>query len=341
MNHKTPKVVQIIKTSSFGEKKEEIILFDNGKFCDEPIEIHSNSIYTTPKNQANWNQTLYTKFIVNLGGSEFIRKFELKCTGDNREFAIIKYDKSTETSEITIKIKPDEWKTQLVSEIKSVEKNFYLTEEELLIEAHNLLKKEYIWTHFRNQVEIAGRIADGLAFVGSEKQYNAKIIGFEVKTNHDNYSRLFDQISAYQSICDEVYLVVEDRSPPKDLPVYVGIIHVINGKSKIHRRATSLKHSIDPDECWNTLLKSICIHAGLKRDTPLTSFFDTVENIKRKLIWNQFVIGFHQTYVKEYVPLSDDEKRLLQLFFNEFIEDDNSNESVKYLTLDKFIGGNK
>lgn len=48
------------------------------------------------------------------------------------------------------------------------------------------------------------------------------------------------------------------------------------------------------------------------------------------------MIGFHQTYVKEYVPLLDDEKRLLQLFFNEFIEDDNSNESVKYLTLDKW-----
>ena len=170
-----------------------------------------------------------------------------------------------------------------------------------------------------------------------EKQYNAKIIGFEVKTNRDNYSRLFNQISAYQSICDEVYLVVEDRSPPKDLPIYVGIIHVIDGNAKIHRRATSLKHSIDPGECWKTLLKSICIHAGLKRETPLTSFFDTVENIKRKLIWNQFVIGFHQTYVKEYVPLSNDEKRLLQLFFNEFVEDDKSKDSIKYLTLDKLI----
>ena len=216
-----------------------------------------------------------------------------------------------------------------------------MSEEELLIEAHNLLKQEYSWIHFQNQIEIDGRIADGLAFVGSEKKYNAKIIGFEAKTNRDNYSRLFDQISAYQSICDEVYLVVEDRSPPKDLPVYVGIIHVIDGKSEILRKATSLKHSIDPGECWKTLLKNICIHAGLKRNTPLTSFFDTVENIKRKLIWNQFVIGFHQTYVKAYVPLTDDEKRLLQLFFNEFVEGDNSKELVTYLTLDKFIGDDK
>ncbi|MCK5611948.1 hypothetical protein KAR91_59310 [Candidatus Pacearchaeota archaeon] len=336
MNHKTPTVIQVINYPLFGEKTEDIILFDNGEYRDEPVDKPSTGAFTPPEEQAKWQQTLYTKFIVKLGGSEFTRKVELHCTGENREFAIIEHDKSAGNSTITIKIKPEEWKTQLISEIKTVEKNFYLSEEELLIEAHNLLKQEYGWIHFRNQVEIAGCIADGLAFVGSEKQYNVKIIGFEAKTNRDNYSRLYDQLSAYQSICDGVYLVVEDRSPPKDLPFYVGIIHVIDGKAKIQRRATSLKHSIDPEECWKTLLKSICIHAGLKRETPLTTFFDTVENIKRKLIWNQFVIGFHQTYVKEYVPLSDDEKRLLQLFFNEFVEDKNDKELVKYLTLDKF-----
>lgn len=71
MNHKTPKIIKVINYPLFGEKTEDIILFDNGKFRDEPIEIHSNSMYTTPIKQANWKQTLDTEFIVNLGGSLF------------------------------------------------------------------------------------------------------------------------------------------------------------------------------------------------------------------------------------------------------------------------------
>ncbi len=57
------------------------------------------------------------------------------------------------------------------------------------------------------------------------------------------------------------------------------------------------------------------------------------------MIWNQFVIGWHQTYVKEYVPLTDDEKKLIRLFFEtnkekNSAEDIENKSLVKILTLD-------
>ena len=207
-----------------------------------------------------------------------------------------------------------------------------------MIASHDLLKGEYSWVHFKRQVEIDGCIVDGLAFVNHCNNYNSntKIIGFEAKTNHDNYKRLYNQINSYLSICDEVYLVIEDKEIPKDLPFYVGVIQVRDSISNITRRAASLKHSADVGDCWKTLLKNLCVNIGLKRETPLIRFFNTIENIKRKMIWNQFVVGWHQTYVEEYVSLTDDEKKLIKLFFDtEKAEDVKS--LVKLLTLDDFF----
>ena len=208
-----------------------------------------------------------------------------------------------------------------------------LLEEDLINAAFNLIQKEFSWSseveavHTRRQVEISGCIADGLAFINAPPS-PSKIIGLEAKTDGDNFSRLYGQVSAYLAICDEVYLVVEKKKPPIHLPFYVGIIKATGfKKAEIVKYATNLKHTINAGECWSTLLKAFIHHTGVdvairKNDNATGSgaksaldFFDAVETIKRKLIWNQFVVGFHQTYVKEYIPMSGEEKRIVKAFF--------------------------
>ena len=208
-----------------------------------------------------------------------------------------------------------------------------LLEEDLINAAFNLIQEEFVWSeekeavHTRQQVEIGGCIADGLAFVNAPPK-PSKIVGLEAKTDGDNFSRLYGQVSAYLSICDEVYLVVQGKKPPLHLPFYVGVIRVEGyKKAEVVNYATSLKHTINAGECWATLLKAFIHHTGVdvtirKNDNATGSgaksaldFFDAVETIKRKLIWNQFVIGFHQTYVKEYIPMNMEEKRIVKAFF--------------------------
>lgn len=164
------------------------------------------------------------------------------------------------------------------------------------------------------QIEIAGCIADGLIFLNEPPRFS-RIIGLEAKTNKDNYSRLYNQVNAYLAICDEVYLVIQDKVIPQDLPFYVGVIRV-NEEIEIERYATSLKHSINASEMWVTLLKGFSLHCKVPKESDIWGFFNAIENIKRKLIWNQFVVGFHQAYVKDYIPLIESEKRIVKEYFN-------------------------
>jgi|Deesub1362B_J571_1020462.scaffolds.fasta_scaffold02558_5 hypothetical protein len=204
-------------------------------------------------------------------------------------------------------------------EIRKILNNFQsgriiLSEHEMLSIVYDLLKREYNFPFFKTHVEIAGSIADGLAFVQDSSYRPAKIIAFEVKSDKDNFSRLKRQVESYIHLADEVYLVVQNKKIPKDLPFFVGVISC-SGEPRILRRAIDVKHSIDGFELWAQMVKNVNRKVGLPLETDLKKFFATVETLKRKLIWNQFVIGFHQSYVKEYLPLTSEEKRILKRVF--------------------------
>jgi hypothetical protein len=330
MKNSSPKVIRV--------RAGEHILFDGSisEVCVEERRLYFPP--DSPAEVANQQHIFLCEFVIEFGGKEYIRSdIQLHCRKNNRKILKIEKDKDERYNSgyVSFLIEPLEWKAELVNLIKQHEDEFYLSEYELLNVSSDLLKGEYPWVHFKRHVEIDGCIVDGLAFVGKSNNYdsNTKIIGFEIKTNRDNYRRLYDQINSYLSICDEVYLVIEDKKTPKDLPFYVGIIRVQDSTTQIERRAVSLKHTIDSGEHWKTLLKNFCTSIDLKRSTPLIEFFDTVENIKRKLIWNQFVVGWRKTYVKEYVALTDNEKRLLRIFFADRIDE----PLVKILTLDHFF----
>ena len=321
-------MTEVVKVVYYMCGKEEIVLFENGRVIDAPIEQKEILFHwrNSAEEQANEKKRLNCDFHIKHGNRVFVRDYiHLKIPEMEREILSIKSGgKSSDT--IAYLIQKNEFEGELQKEIEKQEEGFCLSEKELIEEADNIMNGIHKWRYFRTHIEIDGRIADGLAFVGEESCFNAKIIGFEAKSNKDNYSRLYEQLNSYLSICDEVYLIVEDKKIPKDLPFYVGVIRVEKGKGQIIRNAQSLKHSIDVNECWSTLLKAFNTHAGLERKQNTLSFFNSVENIKRKLIWNQFVIGFHQTYVKDYIPLTVEERKIVRAFFGESYQMEWKNE---------------
>ena len=336
------KVEKIVFRAS---SENELVLFDNGVFLEKQLIINA-SLFGDEKQSDT--KILSLELTLDFGGRKYKRDGEIECSVESidvveerkmtpvcvpskEDFNLDVLEKHNGMKRINIYIAPVEFKKKLLELIHRMEKEFYLNEDDLLDMVRTFLKEKYTHVHFQHQTEIDGCIADGLAFVGGD--YKAKIIGFEVKTDRDVFNRLYNQLDSYLTICDEVYLVVQSKKLPKDLPFYVGVFAVEDGALVRKREATSLKHSIDVNDCWKTLLKNLSTHAGIKRDSHLIGFFETFESIKRKLVWNQFVVGFHQSYVAEYVPLSDDEKRLLKCFFaSEKLAE------TSYKTLEDFFG---
>lgn len=194
-----------------------------------------------------------------------------------------------------------------------------LTEGEMLSIVYDLIKEKYDAPFFKTQVCIANSIADGLAFVQDSSYRPAKILAFEVKTDKDNYSRLKSQVENYIHIADEVWLVVQNKKVPPDLPFFVGVIRC-NGEPQIIREAIDVKHTTDITMLWKQMIKNVNREVGLPMESDLKEFFVTVETLKRKLLWNQYVVGFHQGYVKEYLPLTSKERLLLKKVFGKGLE---------------------
>ena len=301
---------------------ETIVLFENG-IRNEPFEykewvIREEFIDERINRALELNAIFYIQV-----GSKIYERHETVIVKPGKRTLVKKESEvisghDTHSLYATFLIDVCDFEEDLIKKMKESVDNFYLSESELLLEAHDIIAGKFKWHHFRTHVEIGGSIIDGLLFVGETKDHMAKIIGFEAKTDGDSYVRLHSQINSYLTICDEVYLIIESKKIPRDLPFYVGVIRVENGEAGMMRHACSLKHSIDANgNCWATLLKSASRHAGLEvsKGEFISSFFNAVENIKRKLIWNQFVLGFHQTYVKEYVQFTKEEKRIIQCYF--------------------------
>lgn len=309
-------------------KRGVFVLYEDFKFKDNEMSV-SESVWgseDTLEFLANSTGELWgIEFhILATNGRKYIRQKDINIKKRERDFDYYPHDDvprySTLLGEIHYTYTLADYKKPVLKIIEGFERGgFILTEHELIEEVQHLLAEDHKIDYFKTQVEIGGRIIDGLAFVKRpDNGSDFKIIGFEVKANTDNYNRLYDQVDGYLAICDEVYLVIQDKKIPSDLPFYVGIIRVQKGLGIIEREATSLKHSIDQGEYWKTLLNGLAVKLELngKKAQHLIDFFTNVENIKRKLVYNQFGEGFHQTYVNKYLQLDTKEKQLLHSFFN-------------------------
>lgn len=151
-----PKVIKVTFHSWVDHQSQEIILFENNKIKKEPF-IHSD--FCDPdkvEERINREFDITVDFYVQLGPKTFERNYiHLKLPKRKREIKEIK-DKKTGSKECYFYIEKSDFEYSLFKEIQKMEREFCLTEGELIEESFNLIKGLYNWTYFLTQKEIDG-----------------------------------------------------------------------------------------------------------------------------------------------------------------------------------------
>lgn len=174
-----------------------------------------------------------------------------------------------------------------------------------------------------------------------------KLTGYEIKSDLDNYSRLGEQVKAYDRFFDENYLVVSQshsRSAESKVPVHWGILCIHNDNVTVLRKARksrSVSRRSQLTVLWKLELKNLLI----KNNMPLYAQKDkgyisdmiaaTVEsNLLGKQIAQELMRRDYSVYDAEdytiYQKGNDD-------FPAEELVDMLSEKNLEQLTLDKWI----
>lgn len=119
------------------------------------------------------------------------------------------------------------------------------------------------------------------------------IVGLEVKSDRDTFTRLQNQLRDYSKYCNEVFLVVHHKDPPKWLSSDVGVIRVSkNGDMFIEKHAYTLYQEQTLSEvCTSTNAEFVALmtYCGMgKNYGTLDTMFKIVPKIWRKIIFNRF-----------------------------------------------------
>jgi len=318
---------------------KEIYFYDKKRFYDEDLsDIRNVGDYV------NTSPLSRVEILVEFDGGLYVREDESGRSLDTgvknvegflrRDYDVLEREVEGNYNVITKhRVIKEDYKddiTEIVNFYENQDEDFFtLSERDLVESAYTLIQECWNWSKLMTQVEINERIVDGLMLLHSEGKYahehdHYKIVGIEAKTDSDNYSRLYAQIDDYLSMVDEVWLVVESKEIPDDLPFYVGVVsHKNDMCGEILREPQTLKHDTSMSRLWQMMIQVFNKECGVnKKDTRKSrEFFKAIENLKRKLIWNQLVEGYHQGYVDSYVELTDIEKTLLRVYHGNEVDD--------------------
>ena len=219
---------------------------------------------------------------------EYKYKYSLDVKRDSRQEAIDKFIKKLQKEE-------DMYDSDIREIIKKyIEKQNYLLAEE---------RNARAWNNAPFDV-VAGDPDD------------LSIIGFEIKSDRDSFTRLKSQLREYKFVCKEIYLVVHKKKIPDWLPSWCGVLRV-NKKGECYLERNSWGHEpfdISTDYEWNELAKA----NGLGRiKDRLKDYFDILIKIRKNILFNRFFAEKefdketnHEKYKKWY-PLSDYERSLI------------------------------
>lgn len=142
------------------------------------------------------------------------------------------------------------------------------------------------------------------------------LFGFEIKGDRDDYSRLKQQLNAYEFACDSVFLVLHKKSPPDWLPNFIGIIRVFeNGEAYIEQGPCGRdEFDISTDYEWEALAKANGLSLSAEK---LRKTLDILRGIRRNILFNRFFAA-HEAWgapkYQKFFPFSDEQKRLLMGF---------------------------
>lgn len=128
----------------------------------------------------------------------------------------------------------------------------------------SFLKTQYVEIRIYQEKSIGEAVCDVMAVTD-------RLIGFEIKSDGDNYQRLERQIRFYDKFFDENYIVVSRKhiaSAEMKVPKHWGIIYIVDDGVKIMRRAGKndlVSRRSQLSVLWKIELKNLLI----KNDLPL------------------------------------------------------------------------
>lgn len=168
-----------------------------------------------------------------------------------------------------------------------------------------------------------------------------KLVGFEIKSDSDNYERLAQQIKAYDLFFDKNYLVVGEkylRSASEKVPAHWGIICISNSAVQIERKAKMNRSVACPRQLsilWKIELKNLLVENNLPMYALKHKGYlidKLTEHVPADRLKKQVVA---QLKGRDYSLLTDDEDG--QPFVGIELLDGLSEQDFSTFTLDKWI----
>ena len=147
--------------------------------------------------------------------------------------------------------------------------------------------------------------------LGEEKSFD--MVGFEVKGDTDNFSRLKDQINKYVYAFDGMYLVLHKKNAPEWMPDFVGILRVFENGDIYMEKHSDVWDFLDIGSGydWESILKSNNLGKSAKK---VKETLNIVKKIRKNIIFNRFFAvqdGYNTYKYHKFYPLTDKEREVV------------------------------
>jgi len=217
--------------------------------------------------------------------------------------------------EVKIKYWDKEGKKELEDFKKKVKKEKYMLEHDIrVILAEYYKKKRFHITKERSPSTNEGHPYDlVVGKIGKNKyskEQEMKILGFEIKSDRDNFSRLKTQLNSYNKYCDEVYVVVHKKEVPKEFLMDAGLIRVSNTGEFVIEKTCYIRSISYNDVSGKSEINILLKQQGLgSRHSSIKEIFDMTPKIWRKILFNRFfgVMSYESGKFTKYFPFTKKE----------------------------------
>lgn len=169
--------------------------------------------------------------------------------------------------------------------------------------------EDYLFTSERN---VRGINENPFDFILGEEK-TLKLVGLEIKSDKDSFTRLKSQLNAYLYTFHEVYLVLHKKKKPEWLPYNIGVMRV-SEKGKVYVENSSIYYDpldVSTDYEWDALFRNngLGITSKKTRDT-----LKIIGDVRRNIIFNRFFAvhdGYNTKKFVKYYPFSEAQKSVV------------------------------
>ncbi|KYC45041.1 MAG: hypothetical protein AMQ74_01918 [Candidatus Methanofastidiosum methylothiophilum] len=148
-----------------------------------------------------------------------------------------------------------------------------------------------------------------------------KLGGVEIKTDRDSFTRIESQIFNYAKYLDEVYLCLETREEPKNLPRFVGVLRAKEDSKEI--KFCRMAKPIDYNYFSPTGIRSKGMEVTLRatdgayisKKRELIEYANNWEYLKKKFLFNSMIKNpsksmYEEKQSKKANPWMEEEDRI-------------------------------